>query len=283
MISSSSLHVEDPQKAIEGDADVVIPHAPAKKVFGRLKLSLAYGLSVTPAVWMGVWLTARGLQEARSLVGIDPGLPVMNDLRGHLSREKATNSTEDLFHALYGERITYSDTTEMKVVNGEVVAIKPAISKATRDFSIVPTDAALWEGLSVTRALLLKFSPPLHQWLVEQHSQGRIVFLSTDGDSARTNRYARFDTTSGALILYPSFFSLSDGEKVVVLAHESNHASEDPLDFFVDSYSLQSGLGTLIYRGEIANRALTLSYGATGTQTVNDTVQNWRNVAPCGN
>jgi hypothetical protein len=35
--------------------------------------------------------------------------------------------------------------------------------------------------------------------------------------------------------------------------------------------------------GEIANRQLTLSYGATGTQTVNDTVQNWRNVAPCGN
>jgi len=35
--------------------------------------------------------------------------------------------------------------------------------------------------------------------------------------------------------------------------------------------------------GEIANRQLTLSYGSNGTQTVNDTVQNWRNVAPCGN
>jgi hypothetical protein len=35
--------------------------------------------------------------------------------------------------------------------------------------------------------------------------------------------------------------------------------------------------------GEIANRQLTLSYGANGTQTVNDTVPNWRNVAPCGN
>ncbi len=35
--------------------------------------------------------------------------------------------------------------------------------------------------------------------------------------------------------------------------------------------------------GEIANRQLTLSYGSTGTQTVNDTVENWRNVAPCGN
>ena len=34
---------------------------------------------------------------------------------------------------------------------------------------------------------------------------------------------------------------------------------------------------------ELANRQLTLSYGATGTQTVNDTVLNWRNVAPCGN
>jgi hypothetical protein len=35
--------------------------------------------------------------------------------------------------------------------------------------------------------------------------------------------------------------------------------------------------------GEIANRPLTLAYGADGTQTVNDTVLNWRNVAPCGN
>jgi hypothetical protein len=35
--------------------------------------------------------------------------------------------------------------------------------------------------------------------------------------------------------------------------------------------------------GEISNRQLTLSYGSTGTQNVNDTVQNWRNVSPCGN
>jgi len=35
--------------------------------------------------------------------------------------------------------------------------------------------------------------------------------------------------------------------------------------------------------GEIGNRQLILSYGANGVQTVNDTVLNWRNVAPCGN
>jgi hypothetical protein len=34
---------------------------------------------------------------------------------------------------------------------------------------------------------------------------------------------------------------------------------------------------------EIANRTLTLTYGATGSQAVNDVVPNWRNVAPCGN
>ena len=34
---------------------------------------------------------------------------------------------------------------------------------------------------------------------------------------------------------------------------------------------------------ELGNRLLTLSYGANGSQVVNDTVQNWRNVAPCGN
>jgi hypothetical protein len=35
--------------------------------------------------------------------------------------------------------------------------------------------------------------------------------------------------------------------------------------------------------GEIANRQLTLAWGANGTQVVNDSVPNWRNVAPCGN
>jgi len=35
--------------------------------------------------------------------------------------------------------------------------------------------------------------------------------------------------------------------------------------------------------GEISNRQLTLSYGTTGTMTINDTVLNWRNVSPCGN
>ena len=34
---------------------------------------------------------------------------------------------------------------------------------------------------------------------------------------------------------------------------------------------------------EIANRMITLDYGTTGTMTRNDTVVNWRNVAPCGN
>ncbi len=34
---------------------------------------------------------------------------------------------------------------------------------------------------------------------------------------------------------------------------------------------------------EIANRQLTLFYGADGQQIVNDTVANWRNVSPCGN
>ena len=34
--------------------------------------------------------------------------------------------------------------------------------------------------------------------------------------------------------------------------------------------------------GEIGNRQLTLTYGSSGTQVVNDTVLNWRNVAPCG-
>ncbi len=35
--------------------------------------------------------------------------------------------------------------------------------------------------------------------------------------------------------------------------------------------------------GEIGNRQLTLSYGTTGVQVVDDVIPNFRNVAPCGN
>jgi hypothetical protein len=35
--------------------------------------------------------------------------------------------------------------------------------------------------------------------------------------------------------------------------------------------------------GEIPNRMLTLSFGSDGTQAVNDSALNWRNVEPCGN
>ena len=34
--------------------------------------------------------------------------------------------------------------------------------------------------------------------------------------------------------------------------------------------------------GEIVNHVVTLNYGTTGTQVVNDVAANWRNVAPCG-
>lgn len=34
---------------------------------------------------------------------------------------------------------------------------------------------------------------------------------------------------------------------------------------------------------ELDNRVMTIDYGTNGTQTVSDTVANWRNVAPCGN
>ena len=35
--------------------------------------------------------------------------------------------------------------------------------------------------------------------------------------------------------------------------------------------------------GEIANRTLVVTFGEGDRQAVNDTVLNWRNVAPCGN
>jgi hypothetical protein len=48
-----------------------------------------------------------------------------------------------------------------------------------------------------------------------------------------------------------------------------------------DFFDVEKGPGNAC--AELNNRQLTLNYGSNGTQTVNDTVSNWRNVAPCGN
>ncbi|HEX2843659.1 MAG TPA: hypothetical protein VHP64_00280, partial [Candidatus Limnocylindria bacterium] len=52
------------------------------------------------------------------------------------------------------------------------------------------------------------------------------------------------------------------------------------LDHPTDWHHVEKGLAPEC--AELANRQLTLAYG-TGTQAVNDTVDNWRNVEPCGN
>jgi glycosidase len=46
-----------------------------------------------------------------------------------------------------------------------------------------------------------------------------------------------------------------------------------------DFFDVEKGLAC----EELGNRMITLDYGATGAITRNDTVVNWRNVAPCGN
>ncbi|UCC62529.1 MAG: alpha-amylase [Anaerolineae bacterium] len=52
-------------------------------------------------------------------------------------------------------------------------------------------------------------------------------------------------------------------------------------------YKYTRGSWTYVEKGasceEIANRAVTVVYGADGTMTLDDTVLNWRNTAPCGN
>jgi len=51
-------------------------------------------------------------------------------------------------------------------------------------------------------------------------------------------------------------------------------------------YKYTRGSWTYVEKGaaceEIDNRAVTVVYGADGTMTLDDTVLNWRNTAPCG-
>ncbi len=157
------------------------------------------------------------------------------------------------------------------------------------------TDAAVAEGETWfyrVRSIDLSFNRSTPSTAVSATAQVRTVTLvftvtvpsSTDGTGRPVFIAGFLDRLDGNL---PQW----DSDGVALTRVDATHwtITLTGLEGVQLEYKYTNGAGNFEYVekdgacGEISNRLLTLSYGTTGTQSVNDTVLNWRNVAPCGN
>jgi hypothetical protein len=182
--------------------------------------------------------------------------------------------------SLYGYEVLRSNSS-----GGPYTMIAQVTDPSYMDLSVV-------EGATyyyVVRSIDLFFNRSGNSGYVSATAQARDVTLvfnvtvpaSTDG----TGRSVYIAGTLSRLGSYPDW----DPAVVVLARLDATHWTitfHSPEGTQIE-YKYALGSWDFVEKdggcGEIANRQLTLSYGSTGTQTVNDTVQNWRNVSPCGN
>ena len=151
----------------------------------------------------------------------------------------------------------------------------------------VESDATYWY---VVRAVDLSFNRSGPSAEVEATAELRTVTLQfTVTVPATTDGTARSVYIAGFLDRLDGGLPQWDPGGVVLTRADATHWTIQLTGKEGTQLAYKYALGSWDYVekdagcGEIADRQLTLSYGATGTQAVNDSVLNWRNVAPCGN
>jgi len=183
--------------------------------------------------------------------------------------------------SLYGYEVLRSDTS------GGPYDVLARVTAATY------TDMGVTEGATyyyVVRSLDLSFNRSGNSDQVMATAQARTVTLvfnvtvpaSTDGTGRSVYIAGFLDRLDGGL---PQWAEAG----VVLTRVDATHwaitlTGKEGIQI---EYKYTNGSWNYVEKdntcGEISNRQLTLSYGSTGTQTVNDTILNWRNVSPCGN
>ncbi|WP_303673353.1 hypothetical protein [Vampirovibrio chlorellavorus] len=115
----------------------------------------------------------------------------------------------------------------------DLSGIREIRSAARQNSSRSLKGPAHWQSLSGGRSLLLALSPSLADWLYQLHHQRKIVYAapahwqSAYGQSSETPLLAAYEPWSGKLYIGADFWTLSDGEKAAILAHEYRHARQN--------------------------------------------------------
>jgi hypothetical protein len=124
------------------------------------------------------------------------------------------------------------------------------------------TDAKAWSALKPSRQLLMALSPEIAAWLYDMHRNQHIIYHAPTNTNAATYALppntpliAAYSHLQGKLYLGRTFWDLSDGEKIAVLAHEYRHFRQNPPKRFSRQLAQLIGLGRLHYTSLIEDEA----------------------------
>lgn len=82
------------------------------------------------------------------------------------------------------------------------------------------SDELRWEGLQPALQILDEVNPSVSEWVRELHSNGKIVYVETDGKLAKFGLYSR------ELKIYHGIYAECDGIIASVLCHEYRHSRQ---------------------------------------------------------
>ncbi len=155
------------------------------------------------------------------------------------------------------------------------------------------TDTAVDQGATyyyVVRALDTSFNRSANSSQVEGTAELRTVTLkytvtvpaSTDGTGKSVHIAGFLDRLNGGLPQWnPGGVALTRVNATTwTITFTGTEGTQIEYKYALGSWDYVEKDGSC---GEVANRQLTLAYGSNGTQNVTDTIDNWRNVSPCGN
>lgn len=132
--------------------------------------------------------------------------------------------------AIYEEAIGDGPMPRFNGVIRQPELLRSAHRNSTRMLPVVGAD--YWQALGASRRLLTVTSPEIASWLYGLRQQGRLEFTEPRESvflyarEAETSILAAYRPLNGKLYIGSSFWSISDGEKAAVLAHEYRHARQ---------------------------------------------------------
>lgn len=124
-----------------------------------------------------------------------------------------------------------------------------------------PTASIAWQAMAPSRDLLTALSPEIAAWLYQLHQENRIIYTApTDaygsyGITPDARLIAAYRHLDGKLYLSQEFWALSDGQKVVVLAHEYRHYRQNAPKRLSHMLAQLLSAGRLRYHSAIEDEA----------------------------
>ena len=191
------------------------PHPFIERLKGvphEIMSGLKLAAKILVPTWLLLWMGGAAADQISVAAGLAPQSPVTRPLSSTMRQAVQINTTQTV-------------TSGMAIVN--------------------QSPEQLWSSLEPTRELLKSYSPDMSAWFEGLHESGKLS-ISTEDFSLSHSRYSDARKWSGELILYPGFFNLTDGEKVVVLRHERSHFEEGMGGYISNSIRPQVLLGATV-------------------------------------